>query len=100
LEPLAVVDLGGFATLESQVGKGTTVYLYLPRAAEGPVQKHAGQTDSSPQGDGQLILVVEDADLVRKVTLERLEAAADQVLERELIGRGPGGNRSFVQICM
>jgi PAS domain S-box-containing protein len=72
---------GGFATLESQVGKGTTVKLYLPRAAEGSVQKHAGQTDSSPQGDGQLILVVEDADLVRKVTLERLEALGYAVIE-------------------
>jgi hypothetical protein len=72
---------GGFATLASQVGKGTTVNLYLPRAAEGPVQKHAGHTDSTPQGDGELILVVEDDDLVRKVTLERLEALGYAVIE-------------------
>ena len=72
---------GGFATLASKVGQGTTVSLYLPRAADGPVQKHAGLTDSSPQGDGELILVVEDDDLVRKVTLERLEALGYAVLE-------------------
>ena len=72
---------GGFATLASKVGRGTTVNLYLPRAAEGPVQKHAGHTDSSPQGDGELILVVEDDDLVRKVTLERLEALGYAVIE-------------------
>ena len=39
---------GGFATLASKVGKGTTVNLYLPRAAEGPVQKHARHTDMQP----------------------------------------------------
>jgi len=72
---------GGFATLASKVGEGTTVNLYLPRAAEGPVQRHAGHTDSSPQGDGELILVVEDNELVRKVTLERLEALGYAVIE-------------------
>ena len=67
----------GHADLARMVRKA----LSLPRAAEGPVQKQAGHTDSSPQGDGELILVVENDDLVRKVTLERLEALGYAVIE-------------------
>jgi CheY-like chemotaxis protein len=48
---------------------------------EAPVQKQTGHTDSTPQGDGELILVVEDDDLARKVTLERLEALGYAVIE-------------------
>ena len=45
------------------------------------MQKHAEDTESCPQGDGELILVVEDDDLVRKVALERLEVLGYAVIE-------------------
>jgi PAS domain S-box-containing protein len=74
---------GGFVTLASEVGKGTTVNLYLPRAMAEPMEKEARLTGSStvPQGDGELILVVEDDDLVREATLQRLEALGYTVIE-------------------
>jgi CheY-like chemotaxis protein len=72
---------GGFATLASQVGKGTTVSLYLPRTRAEPEQKNVVRTETIPQGDGELILVVEDNDLVREVTLQRLEALGYAVSE-------------------
>ena len=67
----------GHADLARMVRKA----LSLPHATEGLLQKQAGRTDSSPQGDGELILVVEDGDLVRNVTLERLEALGYAVIE-------------------
>jgi PAS domain S-box-containing protein len=76
---------GGFVTLASQVGKGTTVSLYLPRATAEPMEKEAELADSStiPQGDGELILVVEDDELVREATLQRLEALGYAVIEAQ-----------------
>ena len=74
---------GGFATLASQVGKGTAVTLYLPRAPAEPVKEDAWLTNGStvPQGDGELILVVEDDDQVRETTLQRMEALGYAVIE-------------------
>lgn len=74
---------GGFVTLSSRLGAGTTVSLYLPRTAEAePVASDsASGRDTVPTGDGELILVVEDNDEVREVSLKRLEALGYAVLE-------------------
>ena len=69
--------------MESQVGKGTTVCIYLPRK---PVENPSAGTPpelmhSVPLGDGELILVVDDNDLVREVTLKRVESLGYCVLE-------------------
>jgi PAS domain S-box-containing protein len=76
-------ESGGFATLASRVGKGTTVSLYLPRATPEAAKYDAGSTNGGtvPQGDGELILVVEDDHLVREATLQRLEALGYAVIE-------------------
>jgi signal transduction histidine kinase len=31
----------GHVDIESEIGRGTTVTLYLPRAADGPLDEHA-----------------------------------------------------------
>jgi PAS domain S-box-containing protein len=74
---------GGFATLASQVGKGTTVSIYLPRAAPEVAKFDAGSTNGGTvlQGNGELILVVEDDHLIREATLQRLEALGYAVIE-------------------
>jgi two-component system CheB/CheR fusion protein len=76
-------DSGGFATLASRVGQGTTVSIYLPRAALEGARSDVGSANEGklPQGDGELILVVEDDHLVREVTLQRLEALGYAVIE-------------------
>jgi CheY-like chemotaxis protein len=65
------------------VGEGTTVSIYLPRAAADAAQSEVGTTNAStvPQGDGELILVVEDDHLVREATLQRLEALGYAAIE-------------------
>ena len=73
---------GGFVTIESTVGKGTTVTVNLPRLtvrSEG--KKEASSEDSLPQGFGRFVLVVEDDAAVRKVTHNRLVELGYNVVE-------------------
>ena len=72
---------GGFLTIESEVGKGTTVCIFLPRAVlETAAVSPSRMEDLVPMGDGEMILVVEDNDDVREVTLGRLESLGYAVL--------------------
>jgi hypothetical protein len=59
---------GGFAAIESRVDDGSTVCLYLPRAPPQPdAQPKPALT--GPFGDGEVVLVVDDDDRVREVTM-------------------------------
>jgi CheY-like chemotaxis protein len=69
---------GGMVKIESRVGQGTTVEIWLPRAAEMPQaasEKPAALTKaSSTQSDGtQHILLIDDHDGVRLTTVTLLE---------------------------
>jgi signal transduction histidine kinase/ActR/RegA family two-component response regulator len=71
---------GGDVTVQSRLGEGTTVALYLPRAAEGAAQARERQVHSgtgeaahAPAPAGTAILVVEDDPRVRGATVSALE---------------------------
>lgn len=67
---------GGEVGIESEVGKGTTVSLYLPRStAEAPVRLHpqAQRMSEDERVPGARILVVEDDPRVRSSTVEALQ---------------------------
>ena len=64
---------GGFSALESTPGRGCAVSLYLPRSMEDTPAPDI-HADDLPFGDGELVLVVEDDDQVREVTLKRVES--------------------------
>nr|WP_314442792.1 response regulator [uncultured Sphingomonas sp.] len=71
---------GGEVTIDSAVGVGTVVSLYLPRshveAAEvqlHPVLANSGQGALAAAGSGARILLVEDDPRVRSATVEALE---------------------------
>lgn len=68
-------EVGGFVSIESQPGAGTTVTLSLPCAAGArSLSRSTTSHDGAPRGDGEVVLVVEDDDRVREVTLKRVEA--------------------------
>ena len=66
---------GGFISIDSIVGKGTSVHLNFPKAEPGPVVNTARpSTKQVPLGNGERILVVEDNDIVREATVSRLKS--------------------------
>jgi CheY-like chemotaxis protein len=73
---------GGNVTIYSEVAKGTTVNLYLPRAGRrtGTEAPSAAQP-AVDTGQGETVLVVEDDERVRRLTALRLKELGYRVLE-------------------
>ncbi|MBS0633015.1 MAG: PAS domain-containing protein [Verrucomicrobia bacterium] len=63
---------GGFLTLTSEVGKGTTFHVHLPVAPEGAAQEAPAASAAVPSGHGELILLVEDEANIRDAMGEAL----------------------------
>lgn len=63
---------GGFITVESEVGKGATFKVFLPAIA-GAVSQSSIEA-SSPRGNGELILIVDDESSIRQVIKTALES--------------------------
>ena len=82
---LSVVDgivkqCGGYLTLASRPGRGTTFRIYLP-AVEGSPQGSALNPSSKPVTGHETILLVEDEAPVREVTALLLESLGYRVLQ-------------------
>ncbi len=72
---------GGEVHIRSEVGKGTTVTVDFPRAAVVPTRIDNGRPDESLRGSDATILLVDDDDLVRSVTVAMLEDWGYRVLD-------------------
>jgi PAS domain S-box-containing protein len=82
----------GIVWVYSEVGKGTTFKIYLPRVDEvAPTADQATPVRSVPRGH-ETILVVEDEDIVRALSTEILEKQGYQVLS------APNG-REGLRLC-
>jgi PAS domain S-box-containing protein len=64
---------GGFVDVESEVGRGTTFKVFWPAAPSDSMQEEAGEPLAAPRGNGELILVVDDEDAVRRAARATLE---------------------------
>jgi hypothetical protein len=71
---------GGFVRVDSRIGQGTRVEVYLPAAREAPATSVAAPETPLPRGHGELILVVEDEEAVLSLVQCVLEQQGYRVL--------------------
>lgn len=78
-----VKQSGGHMTIDSEVGRGTTVRLYLPPSQEKPLAVAATSIEPASPGNGEMILVVEDDKEVRALAVNCLASLGYRTLEAE-----------------
>ncbi|HEX6625479.1 MAG TPA: PAS domain S-box protein, partial [Pyrinomonadaceae bacterium] len=71
---------GGFVNVYSEVGKGTKFTFYLPVAESGEGAEAGKARPELPGGSGELILVVDDEEAIRRITKGTLETFGYKVL--------------------
>jgi PAS domain S-box-containing protein len=72
---------GGFIQVNSRMGQGTQFKVYLP-ACETPKDGEKKQKpDASPQGRGELVLLVDDEESIRRVARQTLERHGYRMIE-------------------
>ncbi len=71
---------GGFVTVESEVGRGSAFHVHLPSADVKPAAPPAPVPGETPNGRGELVLVVDDEPAVRVGTQHVLERHGYRVL--------------------
>ena len=74
---------GGHVTIESRVGSGTQVVLYIPYSNTQLQDARAESRLDVPQGSGESILLVEDEPAVRKLVSNILKELGYQVTEAQ-----------------
>jgi PAS domain S-box-containing protein len=89
-----VKNHGGFLTVESEPGKGTTFKVFLPAEPEAEAVPKAASRSKATPGNGELILVVDDESSVRSIAEAVLQANGYRVL---LAGDGTEALAVFAQ---
>jgi CheY-like chemotaxis protein len=102
-----VKQCGGHVTIYSEVGHGTTFNLYFPRIDAPTSGASAIVKDAADPDAREIILVVEDDDRVRHLTITRLKMIGYQVLEASdgikalaILTRGEAVDLVFTDLVM
>ena len=77
-----VKQSGGYVMVQSELGRGTTFQIYLPRT-EGAAEKHATPAPRAAAGGTETILLVEDEESVRQLVRDTLQSKGYRVVEAE-----------------
>jgi CheY-like chemotaxis protein len=103
-----VKQSGGHARIQSEVGKGTVVRLYVPRAIVTEVAgKAAPEPSTELPGGKETILFVEDDPMVRQYTGQQIVGLGYNVITAEnaiealaLVETGPAPDLLFTDVVM
>jgi two-component system cell cycle sensor histidine kinase/response regulator CckA len=78
-----VKQSSGYVFAESELGAGTTFYVYLPRVKESAEELSPAQSQPNDAGGCETVLLVEDEESVRELVRLTLASRGYQVLEAE-----------------
>ncbi|HEX4083968.1 MAG TPA: PAS domain S-box protein [Chthoniobacteraceae bacterium] len=71
---------GGFITVESEIGRGSSFKIFLPASTKAHHEIPAQDEEPAPQGNGELVLVVDDEECILDMTRSILELNGYQVV--------------------
>ncbi len=78
-----VKQSNGYVFAQSEIGKGTTFHVYLPRAEDAAEELSPAQSQPNETGGCETVLLVEDEESVRELVRLTLAARGYKVLEAE-----------------
>ncbi len=70
----------GFIDVQSEIGKGTTFYLYFPVKSSHPELNGEDMTDKETTGGKEKILIIEDEEMLRDLAREVLASKGYEVI--------------------
>jgi two-component system, cell cycle sensor histidine kinase and response regulator CckA len=78
-----VKQTGGYILVQSEMGRGTTFNIYLPRVQEAVELQGTAPAARTADNGTETVLLVEDEESVRQLVRETLESKGYRVLEAE-----------------